>query len=173
MEFTINGQLRNADLDLRTSLLDLLRDHLGLTGTKKGCNQGACGACTVLVDGERIISCLALAVQYQAREITTIEGLGSPGALHPLQQAFIEHDGFQCGYCTPGQICSAVGLAGELARGVPSALTSDLTLHAIELTEDEVRERMSGNLCRCGAHNGIIEAVLENLRHPPGNGVSR
>jgi xanthine dehydrogenase YagT iron-sulfur-binding subunit len=166
MEFTINGQLHNADLDLRTSLLDLLRDHLGLTGTKKGCNQGACGACTVLVDGERIISCLALAVQYQGREITTIEGLGSPGALHPLQQAFIEHDGFQCGYCTPGQICSAVGLAGELARGVPSALTCDLTLNPIEPTEDELRERMSGNLCRCGAHNGIIEAVLENLRAP-------
>jgi xanthine dehydrogenase YagT iron-sulfur-binding subunit len=159
MHFNVNGQSHALDLDVRTSVLDLLRDHLGLTGTKKGCNQGACGACTVLVDGERINSCLALAVQYQGRAITTVEGLGTVGALHPLQRAFIEHDGFQCGYCTPGQICSAIGLFAELQRGVPSALTEDLSQEEIELTHDELRERMSGNLCRCGAHNGIIEAL--------------
>jgi xanthine dehydrogenase YagT iron-sulfur-binding subunit len=164
MHFTINGKSCDVELDTRTSLLDMLRDHLALTGTKKGCNQGACGACTVLVDGERIISCLALAVQYQSREIATIEGLGVPDDLHPLQKAFIEHDGFQCGYCTPGQICSAVALVGEFARGVPSTVTSNLMARTPDITEEEVRERMSGNLCRCGAHNGIIEAVLEHLR---------
>lgn len=173
MQFTINGSRYDVELDSRTSLLDLLRDHLGLTGTKKGCNQGACGACTVLIDGERIVSCLALAVQYQNRALTTIEGLGTPGSLHPLQKAFIEHDGFQCGYCTPGQICSAVGLARELADGVPSALTSSLSRDAIDLTDDEVRERMSGNLCRCGAYNGIVEAVLEYLRGVPETGIAR
>jgi xanthine dehydrogenase YagT iron-sulfur-binding subunit len=161
VQFAINGVRHNVDLDVRTSLLDLLRDHLGLTGTKKGCNQGACGACTILVGGERINSCLALAVQYQDRPITTIEGIGSPGALHPLQQAFIEHDGFQCGYCTPGQICSALAMADELARGIPSARTRDLTACEIEVCDEEIRERMSGNLCRCGAHNGIVEAILE------------
>ena len=159
MNFTINGQFVGAEIDLRTSLLDLLRDHLNLTGTKKGCNQGACGACTVLVDGERIISCLALAVQYQGREITTIEGLGTAETLHPLQAAFVEHDGLQCGYCTPGQICSAVGMAREWERGVPSVLTADLTAERAEFDHDEVRERMSGNLCRCGAYNGIVAAI--------------
>ena len=159
MHFTINGQDYALDIDTRTSLLDLVRDHLQLTGTKKGCNQGACGACTVLVDGERINACLALAVQYQGRPIITIEGLGSAEALHPLQHAFIEHDGFQCGYCTPGQICSAVGMMAEVERGVPSAMTDDLGREIIELTHDELRERMSGNLCRCGAYNGIIEAI--------------
>ena len=133
MDFQINGRPVTVDVDLRTSLLDLLRDHLGLTGTKKGCNQGACGACTVLVDGERIISCLALAVQYQGREITTVEGLADGDGLHPLQQAFIEHDGFQCGYCTPGQICSAIGMAAEVARGVPSHVTDDLAAETIAL----------------------------------------
>src|ERR1700742_1299245 len=126
MRFLINGESHELSLDPRTSLLDLLRNHLGLTGTKKGCNQGACGACTVLADGARINSCLALAVQYQNCEITTIEGVGSPGELHPLQEAFVEHDGFQCGYCTPGQICSAIGMADEIARGVPSHVTDDL-----------------------------------------------
>ena len=163
MRFTINNEQVTVDADVRTSLLDLLREHLDLTGTKKGCNQGACGACTVLVDGERINSCLALAVQYEGRSITTIEGLGAPGTLHPLQQAFVEYDGFQCGYCTPGQICSAVGMAAELQRGVPSFVTEDLRLETIALTHDEVRERMSGNLCRCGAYNGIVEAIQETF----------
>jgi xanthine dehydrogenase YagT iron-sulfur-binding subunit len=163
MRLTINGQAREADVDLRTSLLDLLREHMGLTGTKKGCNQGACGACTVLVDGERINSCLALAVQYEGREVTTIEGLGAPGALHPLQAAFVEHDGFQCGYCTPGQICSAVGMAAELERGVPSYVSADVGAEAFDFTHDEVRERMSGNLCRCGAYNGIVDAIQETF----------
>ncbi len=159
MHFTINGTPTEVEFDLRTSLLDLLREHLHLTGTKKGCNQGACGACTVLVDGERINSCFALAVQYEGRSITTIEGLGTPEALHPLQAAFVEHDGFQCGYCTPGQICSAVGMLGELRRGLPSHLTADLGAATVPLTRDELRERMSGNLCRCGAYNGIVDAI--------------
>jgi xanthine dehydrogenase YagT iron-sulfur-binding subunit len=159
----INGVALDADVDVRTSLLDLLREHLDLTGTKKGCNQGACGACTVLADGERINSCLALAVQYQGRAITTIEGLGTIEAPHAMQRAFVEHDGFQCGYCTPGQICSAVGMAGEIARGVPSVVTDDLTAETIDLDDDELRERMSGNLCRCGAYNGIVDAIRETL----------
>ncbi|WP_348263240.1 2Fe-2S iron-sulfur cluster-binding protein [Telmatobacter sp. DSM 110680] len=160
MQFLINGKSIEADFDVRTSLLDLLRDHLGLPGSKKGCNQGACGACTVLVDGERILSCLALAVQYQGRSITTIEGLADSG-LHPLQQSFIEHDGFQCGYCTPGQICSAVAMIEEIKRGLPSHVTADLSADAIALSHDELRERMSGNLCRCGAYNGIVDAITE------------
>ena len=164
MRFSVNGQTYELTLDNRTSLLDLLRDHLHLSGTKKGCDQGACGACTVLVDGERINSCLAFAVQYQDRPITTIEGVGHDNALHSLQIAFIDHDGFQCGYCTPGQICSAIGMVAEVRRGVPSAVTADLTAHSIELTRDELRERMSGNLCRCGAHNGIVDAI-EALLH--------
>jgi xanthine dehydrogenase YagT iron-sulfur-binding subunit len=159
MRFNINSCDIELDVDIRTSLLDLLRDHLQLPGTKKGCNQGACGACTVLVDGQRINSCLALAVQYQNRAVVTIEGVGAPGALHALQVAFVEHDGFQCGYCTPGQICSALGMVDELARGVPSYVTEDLTEETIALTHDEVRERMSGNLCRCGAYNGIVAAI--------------
>ena len=161
MDFTINGKAVRAEVDLRTSLLDLLRDHLGLTGSKKGCNQGACGACTVLVDGERINSCLALAVQYQGRSITTVEGLAEGGELSPIQRAFIVHDGFQCGYCTPGQLCSAVAMADEVARGEPSNVTADLTAETIALDHDELRERMSGNLCRCGAYNGIVAAIAE------------
>ncbi len=163
MRFIVNGQHVEAVFDLRTSLLDLLRDHLGLSGSKKGCNQGACGACTVLVDGERINACLALAVQYQDRAINTVEGLSEPGALHPLQSAFLEHDGFQCGYCTPGQLCSAIAMAAELSRGVPSAVTVDLAAETIALSHDELRERMSGNLCRCGAYNGIVEAITETF----------
>ena len=163
MKFKVNGQKHDLDVDVRTSLLDLLREHLELQGTKKGCDQGACGACTVLVDGERINSCLALAVQYQDREITTIEGIVSADELHPLQQAFIECDGFQCGYCTPGQICSAIGMAREIERGVPSAVTENLAVEEISLTDDELRERMSGNLCRCGAYNGIVEAVRQTF----------
>jgi xanthine dehydrogenase YagT iron-sulfur-binding subunit len=161
MRWIINRLEVEQEVDVRTSLLDLLRERLGVFGPKKGCDQGACGACTVLADGERINSCLALAVQYEGREITTIEGLGAAGALDPLQQAFIEHDGFQCGYCTPGQICSAVGMAAELKKGVPSYITEDLCAEVIALSHDELRERMSGNLCRCGAYNGIIDAIRE------------
>jgi xanthine dehydrogenase YagT iron-sulfur-binding subunit len=160
MTIVVNGARAQVPADARVSLLDFLREHLGLHGTKKGCDQGACGACTVLVDGERIVACLALAVQYDGHEVTTIEGLSQRrGALHPLQQAFIDHDGFQCGYCTPGQICSAVAMVRELARGVPSYVTDDLTVGEIALTGDELRERMSGNLCRCGAYNGIVAAI--------------
>ena len=159
MPITVNGVAAALPDDPRTSLLDLLREHLQLHGTKKGCNQGACGACTVLVDGERILACLALAVQYEGRRITTIEGLAPQGGLHPLQAAFIAHDGFQCGYCTPGQICSALGMVEEARRGVPSAVTADLGTGAVTLTRDELRERMSGNLCRCGAYNGIADAI--------------
>ena len=161
MNFLVNGRSHDVEPDIRTSLLDLLRDHLRLTGTKKGCNQGACGACTILVDGERVNSCLALAVQYQGRSITTIEGIGSGDDLHPLQRAFLEHDGFQCGYCTPGQICSAIGMADEAERGVPSVLTADLADDVVTLDHDELRERMSGNLCRCGAYNGIVAAISD------------
>ncbi|MFD1033487.1 2Fe-2S iron-sulfur cluster-binding protein [Sphingomonas hankookensis] len=158
MSLIVNGTEVAPPADPRVSLLDHLREGLHLPGTKKGCNQGACGACTVLVDGDRILSCLALAVQYDGRRITTIEGLADDDALHPLQTAFIEHDGFQCGYCTPGQICSAIGMAAEARRGVPSVLTGDLSAD-ITLTREEIQERMSGNLCRCGAHNGIINAI--------------
>jgi xanthine dehydrogenase YagT iron-sulfur-binding subunit len=163
MHFVINGEAIDLDFDPRTSLLDLLRERLHLFGAKKGCNQGACGACTVLVDGERINSCLALAVQYQGKHVTTIEGLGAPGSLHPLQEAFVEHDGFQCGYCTPGQICSAVAMASELSRGVPSFVSADVSADSFELSDDELRERMSGNLCRCGAYNGIVDAIQETF----------
>ena len=159
MAIRINGSGASVPTDPRVSLLDMLREHMGLHGTKKGCNQGACGACTVLVDGERIVSCLALAVQYDGRSVTTIEGLAEQGGLHPLQQAFIDHDGFQCGYCTPGQICSALGMVEELKRGAPSHVTGDLSAASIAMDRDELRERMSGNLCRCGAHNGIIDAI--------------
>lgn len=163
MRLEVNGRATDLEVDVRTSILDLLRDHLGLTGTKRGCNQGACGACTVLVDGERINSCLALAIQYEGRSITTIEGLESNGSLHPLQEAFIAHDGFQCGYCTPGQICSAVAMVKEVERGIPSYVSIDLNAKTFELDHDELRERMSGNLCRCGAYNGIVDAVRETF----------
>jgi xanthine dehydrogenase YagT iron-sulfur-binding subunit len=159
MHIRINGLESRLPSDPRVSLLDFIREHLGLYGTKKGCNQGACGACTVLVDGERILSCLALAMQYEGRAVTTIEGLVVRGELHPLQRVFIEHDGFQCGYCTPGQICSAIAMVGEVKRGVPSHVTEDLSAETVLLTRDELRERMSGNLCRCGAHNGIVDAI--------------
>lgn len=161
MPLTINGSSVELPVDPRVSLLDLLRERMSLSGTKKGCDQGACGACTVLVDGQRILSCLALAVQFEGRSIITVEGLESDGALHPLQAAFIEHDGFQCGYCTPGQICSAVGMVDELKRGVPSLVTADFSASSIALTDDELRERMSGNLCRCGAYNGIVAAIAQ------------
>jgi len=162
MPVIINGSAATLPSDPRVSLLDFLREGLQLSGTKKGCNQGACGACTVLVDGERVLSCLALAVQFDGRQVTTIEGLSDDAGLHPLQQAFIEHDGFQCGYCTPGQICSAIGMAAEAKRGLPSHVSADLTA-GVTLTREELQERMSGNLCRCGAHNGIIDAIRETV----------
>jgi xanthine dehydrogenase YagT iron-sulfur-binding subunit len=159
MHFNVNGRSHDLAIDLRTSLLDLIREHLRLTGTKKGCDQGACGACTVLVDGVRINSCLALAVQYQGRAITTVEGLSAEADLHALQRAFVEHDGFQCGYCTSGQICSAIAMVDEAKHGIPSAVTAQLCAEEVALTRDELRERMSGNLCRCGAYNGIMDAI--------------
>ncbi|MGP3962425.1 2Fe-2S iron-sulfur cluster-binding protein [Nonomuraea sp. 3N208] len=155
----VNGTTYELDLEPQVSLLDALREHLGLTGTKKGCDQGACGACTVLADGVRVNACLALAVQYEGREITTIEGVASP-----LQAAFVAHDGFQCGYCTSGQICSAIGMLAEHGDGVPSAVTEHLAADGVELTDAEIRERMSGNLCRCGAYNGIVAAIQEVAR---------
>jgi xanthine dehydrogenase YagT iron-sulfur-binding subunit len=161
MRVIVNGVLRTFDTDPRQSLLDLLRESFGLPGTKKGCDQGACGACTVLLDGRRILSCLTLAVQCDGQSLTTIEGLEDRGNLHALQEAFIEHDGFQCGYCTPGQICSALGMLEEARRGDPSHVTADLAAGHETLTREEIRERMSGNLCRCGAHNGIVDAILE------------
>ena len=161
MTIRINNNDVAAPDDARISLLDLLREQLHLTGTKVGCNQGACGACTVLLDGERVLSCLTLAVQADGRSVTTIEGLGSAEKPHPLQTAFIEHDGLQCGYCTPGQICAAVAMLREVALGMPSYVTADLTIEEAALSPEEVRERMSGNLCRCGAHNGIIDAILQ------------
>jgi xanthine dehydrogenase YagT iron-sulfur-binding subunit len=164
MAIAINGTEYPLPDDPRVSLLDLLRERLGLTGTKLGCNQGACGACTVIIDGERVLSCLTLAVQADGRAVRTIEGLATAdGELHPLQQAFIGHDGLQCGYCTPGQICSALAMVDELRRGDPSYVTADLAGGPAGALGDEIRERMSGNLCRCGAHNGIVEAIEELL----------
>lgn len=157
----VNGQSHELQLDPRTSLLDALREHLHLTGTKKGCNQGACGACTVLVDGERINSCLTLAAQYSGRAITTIEGLALDGHLSALQAAFIEHDGFQCGYCTSGQLCSATAMLREFAAGTPSAVSPDVAAESFTFTEAEIKERMSGNLCRCGAYVGIVAAIQQ------------
>lgn len=160
MTICINGEDFDLSLDERLSLLDLLRDELQLTGTKKGCDQGACGVCTVLVDGQRVLSCLSLAVQCEGRDVVTIEGVARRPELSALQQAFVEHDGLQCGYCTPGQICSAAGMLAELGRGVPSQVTANLNRSAAA-TGDEIRERMSGNLCRCGAYNGIVEAIVQ------------
>jgi xanthine dehydrogenase YagT iron-sulfur-binding subunit len=159
----INGADRALRLDPRVTVLDALREHLGLTGAKKGCDHGQCGACTVLVDGRRANSCLMLAVAAEGAEITTIEGLADGEDLHPVQAAFVEHDAFQCGYCTPGQICSAVGAIEEARSGWPSAVTADLTA-PIELDEAEIRERMSGNLCRCGAYANIVPAVADAAR---------
>ena len=156
----VNGQVRDLDLDTRTTLLDALREHLRLTGTKKGCDQGQCGACTVIVGGRRINSCLTLAVMHDGDSVTTIEGLGTPGNLHPMQAAFVKHDGFQCGYCTPGQICSAVAVLDEIKSGIPSHASSDLTARP-QATAEELRERMSGNICRCGAYSNIIDAITE------------
>ena len=158
--FEVNGRPRELELDTRTTLLDALREHLHLTGTKKGCDHGQCGACTVLLDGRRINSCLTLAVMHPHAKVTTIEGLGWPGELHPLQAAFVRHDGYQCGYCTPGQICSAVGMLDELRQGMPSHASANIAA-APSLSNAELRERMSGNICRCGAYSNIAEAITE------------
>jgi xanthine dehydrogenase YagT iron-sulfur-binding subunit len=156
----VNGVQRDLVLDTRTTLLDALREHLYLTGTKKGCDHGQCGACTVIVDGRRINSCLTLAVMHQGNDVTTIEGLGTPDHMHPMQAAFVEHDGYQCGYCTSGQICSAVAVLDEVKSGIPSHVAYDLNADP-QLTNSELRERMSGNICRCGAYSNIAEAVAE------------
>jgi xanthine dehydrogenase YagT iron-sulfur-binding subunit len=161
----VNGQRRELELDTRTTLLDALREHLHFTGTKKGCDQGQCGACTVIVDGRRINSCLTLAVMHQGAEVTTIEGLGTPQQLHPMQAAFVKHDGYQCGYCTPGQICSAVAVLDEIKAGVPSHVSADLTAQPV-LSPAELRERMSGNICRCGAYSNILDAIVEVVGRP-------
>jgi len=156
----VNGEAHTLELDTRTTLLDALREHLHLTGTKKGCDHGQCGACTVIVDGRRINACLTLAVMHEGAQVTTIEGLGTPQRMHPLQAAFVKHDGYQCGYCTPGQICSAVAVLDEIKRGVPSHVSPDLTARPL-LSAEELRERMSGNICRCGAYSNIVDAITE------------
>ncbi|MBO8184140.1 (2Fe-2S)-binding protein [Streptomyces spirodelae] len=168
---TVNGEKHTLTVDHRTTLLDALRERLDLTGPKKGCDQGQCGACTVLVDGRRIVSCLELAVATEGRAVTTIEGVADGDALHPVQQAFLDLDGFQCGYCTPGQICSALAVLDEHAAGWPSAATPDVRPEAgpPPLTPEEIRERMSGNLCRCGAYVSIVQAVARAAEHRAGH----
>ena len=160
ISFNVNGKSHQLDLDTRTTLLDALREHLHFTGTKKGCDHGQCGACTVMVDGRRINSCLTLAVMHEGDSITTIEGLGTPEQMHPMQAAFVKHDGYQCGYCTPGQICSAVAVLGEIEAGIPSHASADLNARPM-ITAAELRERMSGNICRCGAYSNIVDAISE------------
>jgi xanthine dehydrogenase YagT iron-sulfur-binding subunit len=160
VSFRVNGDLRALELDTRTTLLDALREHLQLTGSKKGCDHGQCGACTVMVNRRRVYSCLTLAVMHEGDEVTTIEGLGTPESLHPMQAAFVKHDGYQCGYCTPGQICASVAALEEIRAGIPSHATADLTT-APQVTAEEIRERMSGNICRCGAYSNIIDAITE------------
>lgn len=160
VSFMVNGKVHALEMDTRTTLLDTLREHLHLTGTKKGCDHGQCGACTVIVNGRRINSCLSLALQHEGDTITTIEGLGTPEKLHPMQAAFVKHDGYQCGYCTPGQICSAVAVLDEIKAGIPSHVTDDLN-GKMTATNMEMRERMSGNICRCGAYSNIAEAMAE------------
>ena len=159
VELTVNGRQVHLQLDPRTTLLDALREHLHLTGTKKGCDHGQCGACTVIVEGQRINSCLTLAVMHEGETVTTIEGLGTPDKLHAMQRAFITHDGYQCGYCTPGQICSAVAVLGEIEADIPSHVTEDL--EQVSLSDAELRERMSGNICRCAAYPNIIAAIRD------------
>src|SRR3954451_16635507 len=160
VSFTVNGSPRDLELDTRTTLLDALREHLHLTGSKKGCDHGQCGACTVIVDGRRINSCLTLAIMHDGDSVTTIEGLGTPDNLHPMQAAFVKHDGYQCGYCTPGQICSSLAMLDEIKAGMPSHVSATLTDEP-ELTSAELRERMSGNICRCGAYSNIVDAITE------------
>lgn len=160
VSFQVNENVVHLTLDNRTTLLDALREHLHLTGTKKGCDHGQCGACTVIVGGRRINACLTLAVMHEDDKITTIEGLGAPGNLHPMQAAFIKHDGFQCGYCTPGQICSSVAVLEEMRSNIPSHVTESLT-DPVVIGSEEIRERMSGNICRCGAYSNIVDAINE------------
>ncbi len=160
VSLTVNGVVRELQLDTRMTLLDAVRERLQLTGTKKGCDHGQCGACTVIVDGRRINSCLTLAVMHDGDSITTIEGLGTPDNLHPMQAAFVKHDGYQCGFCTPGQICSAVAVLDEIKSGIPSHVSGDLTAQP-QATAAEFRERMSGNICRCGAYSNIVDAISE------------
>jgi xanthine dehydrogenase YagT iron-sulfur-binding subunit len=166
IKLRVNGQLHNLTLDPRTTLLDALREHLALTGSKKGCDHGQCGACTVLLDGRRINSCLTLAAMHDGEPITTIEGLADGETLHPVQAAFIEHDGFQCGYCTSGQICSAMGMLGESRAGAPSYVTENLAEAQPALTDAEIRERMSGNICRCAAYPNIVAAIKQAAGAP-------
>jgi xanthine dehydrogenase YagT iron-sulfur-binding subunit len=166
VELLINGQPHSLMLDAPTTLLDALREHLGLTGSKKGCDHGQCGACTVLVEGRRINACLTLAAMHDGQSVTTIEGLAEGARLHPMQQAFVEHDGFQCGYCTSGQICSAIGMLAESRQGMPSYVSENLTEPAIELTDVEIRERMSGNICRCAAYPNIVVAIKQAAGTP-------
>ena len=160
LTLTVNGQLHTVELDTRTTLLDLLREGLHLTGSKKGCDHGQCGACTVIADGRRINACLSLALLHEGGNVTTIEGLGTPRQLHPMQAAFVKHDGYQCGYCTPGQICSAVAVLDEVRAGIPSHVSADLNARPL-LSAEELRERMSGNICRCGAYSNIVDAIGE------------
>jgi xanthine dehydrogenase YagT iron-sulfur-binding subunit len=166
VELQINGHPHSLTLDPRTTLLDALREHLALTGSKKGCDHGQCGACTVLIEGRRINSCLTLAVMHDGQSVTTIEGLALGDNLHPMQAAFVEHDGFQCGYCTSGQICSAIGMLAESRQGMPSYVTEDLAQRAAELTDVEIRERMSGNICRCAAYPNIVAAIKQAAGMP-------
>ncbi|BBK32574.1 xanthine dehydrogenase YagT iron-sulfur-binding subunit [Stella humosa] len=165
VSFTVNGSARELAVDTRTTLLDALRERLALPGAKKGCDHGQCGACTVIVDGRRINSCLTLAVMHEGDAITTIEGLGNPGAMHPMQAAFVRHDGYQCGFCTPGQICSAVAVLDEIRAGIPSHASGDLDA-VPQVTAAELRERMSGNICRCGAYPNIVDAITEIAGRP-------
>jgi xanthine dehydrogenase YagT iron-sulfur-binding subunit len=165
LAFIVNGTARRLAIDTRTTLLDALREQLHLTGSKKGCDHGQCGACTVIVGGRRVTSCLTLAVMHEGDSITTIEGLGTPDNMHPMQAAFVKHDGYQCGYCTPGQICSAVAVLDEIKAGIPSHVSADLTAEP-QLSAAELRERMSGNICRCGAYSNIVEAITEVAGRP-------
>ncbi len=163
LQLDINGTSRDLDVDTRTTLLDALRDHLGLTGSKKGCDHGQCGACTIIVNGRRINACLTLACMHEGDQITTVEGLGQPDNLSPLQRAFVTHDGYQCGYCTPGQICSATAMLDELKAGWPSNVSGDLEAE-VEASIEEISERMSGNLCRCSCYPGIVDAIRQVVR---------
>jgi xanthine dehydrogenase YagT iron-sulfur-binding subunit len=166
LSFRLNGLPQQVEVEARATLLDTLREHLHLKDTKKGCDRGQCGACTVLLDGQRINSCLMLAVMCEGREVTTVEGIGRPESMHPVQQAFVEHDAFQCGYCTPGQVCSAVALVSEVRAGCASAVSPELACPSGPLSDEEIRERMSGNLCRCGAYPNIVQAVRQVLQSP-------